>query len=261
MPVISDYMLRSSHKTAPRVPAAEAFDLPSEESGESQSSGLSSSPPSSLYTVTPKAQRPAGSTYGSLPPSPTPVISSVPICRVLGPDGRPWRIPDGYQDGKNWRKRRGKSSHIWEHGVRLTQRIDGQVYERWACRLCIEKGEKPPIMATTSTNHQADHLRDSHQVMKSGKLSNSVTLHRMAMKASDDSYRLFRPVAKQRLQQMLLRFKVAAQLNDSQLISPELRELLIDMNPAAEPHIPLSRSTVRGWMTAAVKHAKQVCQP
>jgi len=80
----------------------------------------------------------------------------------------------------------------------------------------------------------------------------------MALKLDGVQYSLYKPVGPQAFQRRLLQYKVEAQLNHSQLTHPRLRDLLVELNPAAAEHFPGSRATVRAWMREAYQKQKAI---
>ena len=69
---------------------------------------------------------------------------------------------------------------------------------------------------------------------------------------------LWRPVNRRAFQRSLLRYKIEAQLNNSQITHPRLLEMLTQLNPAADAPFPRSRATLGKWMTQAYEQMKTV---
>jgi len=151
---ISDYYTRSSVQrsrplTTPGSSGAPVVNV--DDSGESDSRRLPSSPPLSLYCRTPQSARTRETVDVTSSPS-NPNRSPAPTSRVAR-----WEPPAGIERKGPWRRKRLTRFHVYRYGLRVWDVRED--LEKRACIQCIDAdSERVYIYGIKSITHAINQL-------------------------------------------------------------------------------------------------------
>jgi hypothetical protein len=159
-----------------------------------------------------------------------------------------------YEVLKAMPNKRGTTSWVWDHGVKLKglspSLSKARVKYRWMCRRCFEKGEHVTYAAST-TSHAMNHLRDTHRLDKDGPISTDTNIQ----SASEDVERSSFDFG--HFKDLLIRWIVIMHISFSQVENEVFRSLLLYLSIALVPYLPTSGTTIRNWVMDDFKQRRK----